>query len=92
MITIRWWRTTAAERDGVIHANHPLCDRPTPAGPPCNTAPAWVAAWTVNESGLPGLGEHRHVYLCGPHLHDQLSEIPFRYAGSVTVTPYEEIT
>ena len=91
--TIAWWRPTAAQKHTSVHVNSPLCDhRPGSSPKPCNAAADWVAVWSVNESGLPGLGEKRKAYLCTSCAMDRIGLIPFKYAGSVTLTPYEEIT
>lgn len=90
--TIRWWRTITATQESRIHVNHPLCVSPGPDGRPCNTEPAWVAAWTVNRSGLPNLGQNHSIYLCGGCLHTQLVVIgasPYRI-GAIALTPYKE--
>jgi hypothetical protein len=91
--TIRWWRTVAAQQCSSVHVNNPLCEhRPDGSTRPCNAAPQWVAAWSANESRLPGLGEKRKTYLCDGCLVGRIRLIPFKYVGSVTLTPYEEIS
>lgn len=92
--TIRWWHTITATQESRTHVNHPLCATPGPDGRPCNTAPAWVAAWTVNRSGLPNLGKQHSVYLCGGCLHERLDPLrkdPY-VVGAIALTPYKEIT
>lgn len=89
---IRFWRLNAAEQQTVEPVVRPVCNTgPDGSGAGCGVRPYWVLAWTVNESGLPGMGEKRHDYVCGAHVERRLSRIPFEYAGSVTITPYKEV-
>jgi hypothetical protein len=74
------------------HAHLPRCQEPTGViERACLGFAEFTLAWTVNESGLPGLGEDRIAYVCGPHVLKRIDKIPFEYAGSVTVTPLKEI-
>lgn len=92
--TIRWWHTITSTQHSAVHANHPLCDWLRSDGRPCNTPPAWVAAWTINRSGLPNLGERFSAYLCGGCLHDRLDLLRTNphVIGPIALTPYKEIT
>lgn len=91
--TIRWWHLTAADQSSAVHVNAPLCGWCRPGGRPCNTAPAWVAAWTVNETGLPSFGTECTAYLCGGCLHDRLDLVKDSpYIGPIALTPYKEVT
>lgn len=57
---------------------------------PCNMPAAWAVAWTVNPSGLPGLGKHKVAFPCDSHLVKVLSTVS--YLLPVTVRPVEEAT
>lgn len=94
MTWIRFWRLNAAEQETVEQITRPTCMTRNPLipnAPACGERPYWVLAWTVDESGLPGMGEKRHDFVCSAHVERRLSAVPFEYAGSVTITPYKEV-
>lgn len=37
------------------------------------------------------MGEAHVDFVCGSHLHSRIRLVPFEFAGSVTITPYEEV-
>lgn len=90
-MSIIWvWRVLTAKRRTIELTSPPVCSRNPDHDVPCPRPPAWVLAWTVNESGMPGLGEARHDYVCAGHVSDRLYTIPFEYTGAVTIEPIEE--
>jgi len=57
---------------------------------PCNMPAVWAVAWTVNPSGLPGLGTDKVAFPCDSHLVKVLSTVS--HVLPVTVRPIEEST
>jgi hypothetical protein len=51
---------------------------------------AFILAWAINRSGLPGTGEEHHDIVCVGHLSTRASEIKDDVLY-ITVTPYREI-
>lgn len=90
MFKVTFWRTLSARIEEAEHETTPTCEQLTDFGGKCLHHAAWVMAWTVNDSSLPGLGESRTAYVCGGHIRARADRIPFKYAGSVTLTPYRE--
>ncbi|NGN68452.1 hypothetical protein G5C51_31715 [Streptomyces sp. A7024] len=60
--------------------------------PGCVARPDHVVTYTVNKSGLPGLGKARHQFACYRHLHRLLMHAEHAtHDGIVTVTAYQGI-
>lgn len=89
MFKVTYWQPLSARQETTTHIDRVMCDEPDGRWP-CSYRPHYVLAWTVNESGLPGLGESRRAYVCSKHMGQRIDQIPFEYTGSVTISPYRE--
>lgn len=85
------WRTVGARREEVDGPKNGKCQDLDGFGWHCLNSAYWSLAWTVNESGLPGMGEPWTRFVCDEHLASRCRAIPFSNAGAVTITPFEEV-
>lgn len=88
---VRFWHPLAARADEITAPPRGVCQSLDGWSWPCQHKAEWSLAWTQNESGLPGMGEAHVDFVCGSHLHSRIRLVPFEFAGSVTITPYEEV-
>lgn len=92
MVWIREWHVTAALADTAERLVRPVCQGVAPHGAYCGGRPHWTLTWSVNESGLPGLGAKCAAFVCGEHLDARMAVVFRESVGScVAVAPYREV-
>lgn len=87
-VKVRIWRPATAHEQ--IVETDGTCSETAVHSWPCNMPAAWAVAWTVNPSGLPGLGKDKVAFPCDSHLVKVLRAVS--HVLSVTVRPIEEAT
>lgn len=87
----RLWRTVGARAEEIEVKHRQHCSQLDGWGHQCYMPGAFALAWTVNESGLPGLGEEQHDIVCVGHVGPRLHQLG-GHAFHITVTPYQEIS
>ena len=86
----KFWRTIGARTEEVPVKRHQHCQLLDGWGHQCYMPAAFILAWTINNTGLPDMGEQHHEIVClgqvGPRLHSLKDHV-----SHITVTPYKEI-
>ncbi|PNE43402.1 hypothetical protein [Streptomyces noursei] len=90
--TMKAWLCIAATPIEINQDDRPACTEQIASGSECGEQPDHIVTYTVNHTGLPGLGKNHAVFVCDPHLSRVTKQAEQSdVAGHATVTAYEGV-
>ncbi|ANZ13353.1 hypothetical protein ACH4YO_40570 [Streptomyces noursei] len=89
--TTKAWLSTTATEIEIKQDTRPTCGGFPGDEARCIMRPDHVVTYTVNRTGIPGLGERRNEFACYQHLHPiVLHAEEMAVAGHASITAYKE--
>jgi hypothetical protein len=85
------WHATALEKITLTQDSRPACPGEwRRLGGGCSARPDHIVVFSVNESGLPGLGTRYEYHVCYRHLHSLVKHAE-SVGGCATVSAYDGV-